>query len=335
MRESTNHGMPAARIAEILRREDDFLIASHYNPDGDAIGSMAALAHMLRRMGKQVMLYNESGVPDQFGWLDMGAPCVTALDEIDSFAPRRLVVLDCGDDRRPGQEIRSLLSSVPSINIDHHLGNPQFADVNWVDSSCAATGEMVALIGRELGAVPDGPVGEALYLALVSDTGSFSYGNTTAQVLEIAADILRCGLDLGDFGPKMQNNWSLNRMQLWGRLMGAVRLSADGRIAALGISSAVLEETGTTIADAEGIINYMRRIRGVQVAVTVREHGPGRSKASLRSNGTADVQRVAAGFGGGGHRNAAGAELDMPLESAVQEILSSVSRNLALDAEGA
>lgn len=335
MRDSSTYSPVIAQIADILRTEDDFLIASHYNPDGDAIGSMAGLSHILRRMGKQVVLYNESGVPEQFNWIDMGAQLVTRLSDIDSFAPQRLIVLDCGDDRRAGHEIRSLLNQVPSINIDHHLGNPEYSTVNWIETRCAATGEMVALIAQELGIDLTGATGEALYLALVSDTGSFSFANTTAQVMEITADILRGGLDLGAFGPKMNNNWSLNRMQLWGKLMGTVKVSHQGRIAMLGIPDAVLEDTGTTIADAEGIINYMRRIRGVQVAITVREYGLGRSKASLRSNGNADVQTVAASFGGGGHRNAAGAEVDMPMKKAMQEILLSVARNLGLDAEDA
>ncbi len=323
-----------AHIADILRQEDCFLVAGHYNPDGDAIGSMAALAHALRHMDKQVLLFNASGIPEHFRWLDMGAPCITRLEDMHDFTPHRLIMLDCADAHRAGQEIQDMLAHVPSINIDHHPGNSEFATINWVAPQYAATGEMLGHIMHELGTPLAGAQGEALYLSLVSDTGSFNFSNTTSQTLELAADILRSGLDLRQTGPKLHSMWSLNRMRLWSLLMGQVRVVHQGRLAALAISDTMLEATGTKLADAEGIIDYMRRIQGVEVAVTVRDDGPSRSKVSLRSNGDINVRRVAADLGGGGHHNAAGVSLDMPLESAMEHIILCMARNLVLDAEG-
>lgn len=317
-------------IARILKEEDDFLVTAHENPDGDAIGSMCALCWMLTRLGKRVAAYNVSGVPQYLSWLEFPVPVETGLDALP-FAPQRVIVLDSGSAARTGTAMEAFLTTVPSICIDHHLKTPEFADINWIDPAFSAVGEMLAVLADWLTVQLTEQVGEAVYLAMSSDTGNFSYGNTAPRTLELAAEVLRRGLDLESFTARSEANWSLDKVHLWGRLFNSMHLALDGQVAYITLPDSLFEETGTTLEDAEGIVNFLRRIHGVRVALTVRDAGDGKSKISMRTHGALNVQEVAALFGGGGHRNAAGATLDMPMDDALQAVLAVLAEKLILD----
>lgn len=323
-----------AQIAQILKEEDDFLVTAHENPDGDAIGSMSALAWMLSRLGKNVIAYNESGVPRYLSWLPFPCEVYTDLGDIP-FTPRRVIVLDSGSAERTGEAMQRYLQGVASICIDHHLRTPDYADINWIDPEFSAVGEMLAVLADRLAIMLTGPLGEAIYLAIASDTGNFTYGNTSPRTLEIAAEVLRRGLDLESFTARSEANWSLNRIHLWGRLFDNVHLALDGQVAYMTLPESLFSETGTTMEDAEGIVNFLRRIYGVKVAMTLRDLGPDRCKMSLRTHGALNVQEVAATFGGGGHRNAAGATLNMPMQQAVEAVISILADKLGLDGKQA
>lgn len=324
-----------ARIAAIIRDADDILVTTHANPDGDAIGSLGAMGHLLTALGKRFALCNVSGVPSHLAWVPLPGPVYTSFDELP-FRPRLAIVLDCGDEKRPGEALRAPLASLPSINIDHHQGNPLFGTVdNWVEPQRAATGEMVAEIALALGQPLAGALGECLYLALVSDTGSFSFGNTSARVLSLAADIVANGLDVAAVTEQHENQWSPGRMQLWGRLMQDMRLAFGGAVAISVIPDALIEACGARRSDLEGWASQMRKVRGVRVSVMVRGNGPEGSKVSMRSTGPDDVRAVAALFGGGGHRNAAGVEMPMLPEDAARRIVAALGEQLGLDGDGA
>lgn len=323
-----------ANIAQILKEEDDFLVTAHVNPDGDAIGSMSALSWLLSRMGKRVAAYNESGVPRYLNWLEFPCEVYTDLGDLP-FAPRRIIVLDSGSAERTGEAMQRFMQGVPSICMDHHLRTPEFADVNWIDPEFAAVGEMLAILADRLAIMLTGPLGEAIYLAIGSDTGNFTYGNTTPRTLEIAAEVLRRGLDLESFTARSEATWSLNRIHLWGRLFDNVHLALDDQVAYMTLPDSLFTETGTTMEDSEGIVNFLRRIYGVKVAMTLRDLGPDKCKISLRTHGVLNVQEVAAIFGGGGHRNAAGATLNMPMPKAVEAVIAILAEKLALDGKQA
>lgn len=326
---------PQARIAALLRDADDIIITTHANPDGDAIGSLGAMGHVLATLGKRFCLCNVSGVPSHLSWVPLPGQVYTSFEELP-FQPRLAIVLDCGDEKRPGEALRAPLAALPSINIDHHQGNPLFGTVdNWVEPQRAATGEMVAEIALALGQPLAGALGECLYLALVSDTGSFSFGNTSARVLSLAAEIVGNGLDVAALTERHDNQWSFARMQLWGRLMQEMRLAFDGTVAISVIPDALIESCGARRADLEGWASQMRKVRGVRVSVMVRGNGPEGSKVSLRSTGPDDVRAVAARFGGGGHRNAAGVEMSLPPEEASRQVVAALGEQLGLDGDGA
>ncbi|MEW5772235.1 MAG: bifunctional oligoribonuclease/PAP phosphatase NrnA [Thermodesulfobacteriota bacterium] len=318
---------PRTEIADLLRREDGFLLASHATPDGDALGSLVAMGHLLAALGKRFALYNQSGVPEGYDWLPLPGPVLTRVPE-DDFA--WTVVLDCGAAHRVGEDLEPRLRPERTINIDHHLGNPGFGAVNWVDTSMSAVGEMVALLAHDLGVPLSGPLGEAVYLAVVTDTGSFTFGNTQPRVLSLAAEILSLGLDVADFNHKLLNNWSPGRLALWSRVLDRAHYTHDGKVGLVRISRSDLDATGTTALDTDNLVNMVRRVRGVQVAVSLREDEPRRIKFSLRSSGDVNVQAMAATLGGGGHKNASGGTVEADLDTAEAVVEAAVAKGLGL-----
>ncbi len=316
---------PRDEIIRVLRGNDSFLVASHVNPDGDALGSTAAVGHILTAMGKEFHLYNPTGAPRQFDWVELPGGLSNELPE-KGFS--WCVVLDCGDLSRVGSDLERIVDPKRIINIDHHLGNPHFGAVNWVETGFSSTGEMTALLAEDLGVELSGPLGEAVYLAVATDTGWFSYNGTRPETLELAARLLRNGLDLGRVNAKIKNQWSLNRIKLWSGVLGDLGLFYDGQVGAIRISRALLDATGTTVEDCDGLINDVLRVRGVKIAVSVREVVPGEVKFSLRSVPDINVQAVAASFGGGGHKNASGGSVKEDLPKARALLVEAAGRAL-------
>lgn len=313
------------QIAEQIREADNFLVLSHVSPDGDALGSMLAMGELLDALGKKVRLFNESGIPSRFQWL---APKREILRALPDEEPDTLVVLDCGSAERAGQLITPWLQTKKVFNLDHHLGNPMFGTLNWVEQRASSVGEMVGMLARELGVPLVGLLGEYVYLALISDTGDFCFNNTRPETLEMAAEILRLGLLPGPFHEQKQSTGTLNQLQMRGTVLKQARLHADGRISLISFSRELFEQTGTGPEDTEGLVNTVLYVQGVQVAISLREEDKG-IKFSLRSKGSTNVQVVAARFGGGGHRNAAGGTLLMDMDQAKATMIQAVTEELA------
>ncbi|WP_029457998.1 DHH family phosphoesterase [Solidesulfovibrio alcoholivorans] len=317
---------PRHEIARRIRQGRSFVVAAHASPDGDALGATAAMGFILEALGKSFSLLNDSPVPPQYGWLELPAPLLdTPPDDGYDLA----LVLDCGDGPRLGN-LESVLDPARMAVIDHHLGNPGFGAINWVDPGRCATGEMVAFLAKDLGVPLTGPLAQALYAAMATDTGFFSFGGTTAESLELVAEMIRGGLDVGATGALIKNQWTMNRLRLWSEVLGQIGLRHDGQVGVIRISQAMLKRTGTGPEDCEGLINNALRLRGVAAAILARELPEGGVKFSLRSVGDVNIQSVAASFGGGGHKNAAGGKLDAPLDAAGDMLAEAVAR--AVDA---
>lgn len=316
-------------IAEILVREDNFLIASHLDPDGDAIGSMFALGHILKRLGKRFGLYSKQGLPERFAWLN---PPAAILQSPEQNWPEWLIALDCGNEQRLGPDLAQRLATMQVINIDHHLGNPHFGQLNWVETQKSSVGEMMACIALDLGLELNHKLGESLYLALVTDTGSFTYSNTQGSTLQIAAQIVASGLNLDSFNARMQRQWSLRKIQAHGMAMQKAGLYLQGKAGVITADSEIQRRFQATSEDFEGLVNYMRQIRGVIVAVSLLQEQEN-IKFSLRSWGEVDVSAVAIQLGGGGHRNAAGGKLPLSLKQALARILQVLDQTLNTQTE--
>ncbi len=311
----------AAKVVEILRAHDQILVSGHINPDGDAIGSSGALVWLLRRMGKQAALYNATGVPDYLNWMPLPGEAYRIMARLP-FKPNVLVSLDCGDIWCLGKELAGILPQIACVNVDHHQGNPRFGSLyNWIDPRMAAAGQMVAALADAAGVSLDGELAVCIYVALVTDTGSFSHGNTTADVFRLTARLMDNGLDTVSIRNQLDNQWSMAKLKLWGKLMQQVHLERDGMVGVCMVTMADLANAGACKEDLEGFVEQIRHIRGVRVALLAREDAPGRCKVSLRSTGSDDVRVTAAQFGGGGHKNAAGVTLKMSLDETVSTLV--------------
>ncbi len=326
------------RLKQALHDAQRVLAVTHINPDGDAIGSLAAAAHIALHMGCEVRLLLHGPLPDFLSWLPLPAPVVRSVGELGDWRPDLLLSVDCSDAARLGPELGApankgkplpnVWDNLSTINIDHHISNPGFAGINWIEPERAATGELMGMLAEYLGLPLKGDLGEAVYLALASDTGNFTYSNTSAESLAMASRIVEAGLNVASFTNNYENTWSLNRMHLWGRLMSEITLHADGAVACSIVRLRYLKELNLGKAALEGYASWLRRLRGVRVGLFVREDAHGLCKISLRSMGDVDVQAVTALFGGGGHAAAAGAEIALPPEQAAQRVLAAVIERL-------
>ncbi len=314
----------AAELAAIIQSHNNIVIVAHGSPDGDAIGATGAMAHLLKTIGKRFIIYNSTGIPEYLHWVPLPSRVITSPAEFP-FKPGLIVVLDCGDAWRIGRELSAIFADYPSVNIDHHMSNPHFASLaNWVDPHMAATGQMVAAVADAAGVPLSGDLAVCIYLSLVSDTGSFSHGNTSAAVFNLAARLVAEGLDAAAVRKQMDNQWTLAKMRLWGRLFQETSLEHEGKTALCAVQLAEITATGAVREDLEGFAEQMRRVKGVRVAVLVRADTANQCKLSLRSDGQDDVRTVAALFGGGGHLNAAGATINMPMKKVIEQTLEAV-----------
>lgn len=321
----------AKHIAGLLSEHDHILIAAHTNPDGDALGACAAMGYIVQAMGKQFVIYNESPMPTGLDWLPMPGPLYHDLASLP-FRPQLAVILDCGDMHRTGPALTAFLPSIASINIDHHVATPDYGSLyNWVDPTMAATGQMVSYIAKAAGIALKGPLAENLFVALVTDTGSFSYSNTSATVLRLAAEMLDNGLNVAVLRDNMENRLSLSGLQLQGELLRRFTLHCNKRVAFVHVTQDDFTHYNASKEDVDGIINRLRQVRGVIIAAVLREDNPHLCKLSLRSSGDINVRSIAASMGGGGHKNASGATIALPLAEAQKLTLKAIDNYLTTE----
>jgi phosphoesterase RecJ-like protein len=319
------------------------LIAAHVAPDGDAVGSAAALAHIALHFGRDTRVLLDTDPYSARQAAALPAPRVSCCAELEGFVPDLVIFADCGDASRAGAEMRSLIESgvFPGtegvrpriVDMDHHADNPGYGHINLIYPACAAASELVGRFAEHLGLPLSGDLGEAVYLGLVTDTGNFTFSNTTADSLTMAARIVAAGLDVADFTGRVDNTWSLARMRLWGKLMNSVTLHAGGAVSCCLVRRARLDEAGLSAEDLEGFSSRLRCLKGVRVGLFVREEAERKCRVSLRSMGDFDVRAVAALFGGGGHPSAAGATLLLDPDDAARVLLEKLEDELRREAE--
>jgi len=300
--------VPEALLTRI-RRGHRFLLTSHVHPDGDAIGSELGLSRLLRHLGKGATIWNRDPTPQLYRPLP-GSQRIHVGPEPPAGFPELFdaaIVLECPSPDRTGLEEE--LSTLPILNVDHHLVNEHYGEVNWVESSAPAVGEMIYRLARALNLELDQPTADALYLTLVTDTGGFRFSNTTPAALEAAAALVREGAS-----PETVSHWLYesrpeSTLRLLGEMLATLELHAEGRIAAVWLTDEMRARADAAEGDSEGLIDYPRSIAGVEAVALFRQLSDGGTKISLRSRGRVDVEKVARLNGGGGHQNAAGFSL--------------------------
>lgn len=311
---------PLDQIVAVIREAKRILVATHIHPDGDALGSQLAMGEILTAMGKQVFLYSESEISHLYSFLPGSDKLRTELPDLGDFDC--VLALDCGDCFRLGLKREELLAVSSVVVIDHHAGHRDFGVLRWVDPHRASTGEMVFELSEALGVDLSYEAAYCLYTAIVSDTGSFKYSSTTAETFRVAGALLGKGVKPSDVAGKLFDNFSANRLRLMKDVLETLTLYDDDRIAMISVTQAMFDATSTEPADTETFINYPRSLKTVKVAAFVKEAPAGMISVSMRSKSHYDVAKVAAKFGGGGHRNAAGCKWpDATIESVWADLL--------------
>lgn len=319
-------------MAQALRDMDQIVVAAHVNPDGDAAGAVAAAGHILRFLGKEYMLYAQPSLPGYLDFFPMPGVVHTTLEH-PPFSPRCALLLDCGEPERLGRELALRLPELTSLNIDHHLGGDGMGSKgNWVEPDAAATAQLMAYVALAAGLPLEGDLAMAITLGVITDTGGFCHGNTSAEVLTLTAHMVSNGCNLALLREQLENTWSRGRMNLWGQLMQRATLGREGTIAFCPVFLEDLRKSGALKEDLEGFVEQLRRLRGVKMAAVLREDAPGCCKFSLRSYGEVNVRAAAASLGGGGHLNAAGGTLRMGMDTAADALINALAQEL--DAEG-
>ena len=310
------------QIIRHLKQSSRVLLTTHTNPDGDAIGSLLALGLTLEQMGKTAWLVSESPIPAIYRFLPQVERIVRQVPPEAVFDTA--VVLDCGNPQRAGT-VATVLAAIPVVvNIDHHLTNTGFGTYQMVDPGACATAEIVYRLVKQMGLPIDKAVATSLYMGILTDTGSFRFSNTNLAAFAICQEMVQLGVDPYHVAKHVYGTYSLGRIKLLNLALDTIELTANGKLSIMTLSQDMLRETCTQPEDADGLINYARRIEDVKIAALIHEHENGGTKqyhVSLRSNGCVDVANIAAAYGGGGHATAAGYSVASPLASVKAELI--------------
>ncbi len=322
-----------AALHQFLARHERFLLTTHVNPDGDAIGSEVAFARMLRALGKQVRVLNDSPTPHVFAWLGLEAPVEIYTEELAEtrFAEAgALVVLDTGNKQRIGRLANHLDRHAIAIAVvDHHVTHDGFGQVNVIEPACAATAVLVYELVREAELALDPVAADALYVGLATDTGFFRYSNTDARALRMAADLVELGVDAAEVSARVHQSAPPGRLRFFGEALAALEMRRAGQLVVIEVGPEQFQRHGLVGADTEGLVDMPRIIEGVEAVALFSEVEPGKVKVSLRSTGRVNVDGVCSRLGGGGHAHAAGVQMRGTREQAKARILPELERLLA------
>jgi phosphoesterase RecJ-like protein len=306
-----------SQVVELIEAKRKFAITSHVRPDGDSLGSSLGLYWLLRALDKEVKVIMRDPVPHAYQQLP-GAKQVTVTPAADS-SYNAVFVIECSDITRPG-----LLDLEKQfvVNIDHHATTALFGSINWIDSTASACGEMIYNLAKALGVRVSKEIAECVYTALITDTGSFHYSNTTERTFKVASELLRTGVKPAKTAEAVFASYPWSRIQLMGAVLSTARRDATGRVALLRHSLEMQHSAEASDEDADGFVNYPLTVTEVEAVAMLKECEPGVYRTSLRSKGDVNVAKVAEKFGGGGHRNAAGCTLRGTWEEAEEKIVA-------------
>jgi phosphoesterase RecJ-like protein len=317
-----------AEAAEILRLIDashNVLAVSHKDADGDTLGSALAMCDILRAKGKNAAMRVPLPVPELYSFL----PGYEIINQEEGNPPDLILVMDASNLDRLSDTLGPA-DGTPIINIDHHVSNTMFGVVNLVVPEASSTAEVTFNLFREWGVEISPAAATNLYCGVLTDTGSFRHENTTYTALSIAAELVALGADPANIAMRVYKNKKLSSIKLQALVMATVGFDCDDRLVHAYVSQALLEKSGALMEEADGIIDTLNSVDGLELALFFKEIEPNRlTKVSMRSRGPANANLLASKFGGGGHERAAGAELDMPLAEAMESVLAEARRMIS------
>lgn len=312
--------MSYKRVLQTIRRHDSFLVASHIGPDLDAISSSLVMGLLLKAMGKKVTIINEDAVPERYRF----APRTHMMRQVERIRRKGnhdvLIAVDCGDKKRIGT-VNDYWKGDTIINIDHHVTNTRFGDVNLVISTASSTAEIIYELILKSGVSLTKDMAHLLYLGILTDTGSFRYESTTARTHVIASDLMRFNIPVNAYYQKIYETTPLDDMRLFMKLMNGVEYLYKGRVAVVTITKSMLKKFSEVFDLKEMMFSVLRSIEGVDVVVVVTEVSTKETRVNFRSQSRVDVSKIAAGFGGGGHKKASGCTVDASLAQAKRKVM--------------
>jgi phosphoesterase RecJ-like protein len=321
-----SHGIDATlgQIKHTLDAADRILVASHVRPDADAYGSAIAMGLHLKAQGKDVTVWNEEGLTDKFRYLPesnlVGFPPEHGKQDFDVF-----LALDTSTKERLGRVLKATRKVTTWINVDHHVSNHRYGDLNYIDDSAPATGQILYDYLVETGAAITPAIAGNLYAAISTDTGSFQYAKTSPHTFRLIADLVEKGVNVPDISRKMYDSYPRRRLELLKALLNSARFDCNDRVASFSLSLETAAKLGVLPEDNEGLIDHLRAVEGVQVAAFFEELPESKVRVSMRSKEPRfDVCKICGLFGGGGHPQAAGARLAGPLEQAEEKVLQAI-----------
>ncbi len=313
------------QIADAIRARRRFVLSSHSRPDGDSIGSQLAMAYALRALGKEATVVNADPAPPPL----MAFPGVPAI----RIAPRvegdydAALIMECGDLTRTGV---AGLDRFFVVNVDHHPGNTGYGQINWFDASAAACGEMVFDLVRALGVPMSLEIATHIYLAILTDTGSFHYSSISPRTFDICRDCLEAGVDPVIVARNVYDSNNMGRLKLFGAVLSAMQIDATGRIAIVYLDHEMARAAGGTYEDTEGLINLPLTVKEIQAVVFFKQDEGEQYRVSMRSKGEIDIGAVAKAFGGGGHKNAAGCTVTGAIDALQKTFVEKIEGAIAL-----
>jgi len=319
--------MSVRTVKQAIKKFNKFLITSHINPEGDAIGSQVAMACLLKKLGKDSAMLDDSPVPNLLRFMK-GTEHI--LKEIPhNFNYQAIIILDVPDLGRIGRVNEYIKKDAVMINIDHHISNVNFGKFNWVEPEFSSAGEMVYDLFKAFKVKIGLDEAIALYVSIMTDTGSFKYSNTSSKTHRIVAELIDIGVKPYEMHTKLYETSSIQDTSLLGESLQTMKITDDGKIAWLWVTKEMLKKTKASLEGTEGIINFARSIDGVEIAILFRETGTeDRVKVSFRSKGKADVNKLAMAFKGGGHPTASGCTVLGKIEEVEKKVLDKAGEML-------
>jgi phosphoesterase RecJ-like protein len=319
------------QIRHTLDAATRILVASHVRPDADAYGSCLAMALHLKAQGKEVTVWNEEGMTEKFRYLPESAlvegPPARGKRDFDVF-----LALDTSTKERLGRVLKATGAVTTWINIDHHVSNHRYGDLNHIDDSAPATGQILYDYFAETGAPVTPAMAENLYAAISTDTGSFQYDKTSPHTFRLIAELVEKGVNVPDLSRKMYDSYPRRRLELLKALLNSARFDCDDRVASFSLSLETAKHLAVLPEDNEGLIDHLRAVEGVQVAVFFEELPENKVRVSMRSKEPRfDVCKICGLFGGGGHAQAAGARLPGPLDAAEEKVLEAICHEVRIN----
>lgn len=308
-----------SQVVELIESKQKFGITTHIKPDGDGVGSSLGLCWLLRSFGKSAEVIVNGEIPPAYRHLP-GAAEIRDVEAIDTKYDA-IFVIECSDLERPG--IKGLESEF-TVNIDHHATSEHFGTINWIDSTASAVGEMIYNLCKAIGGRVTKEIAECVYMALVTDTGSFHFSNTTDRTLKVASELVKAGVKPAEISEAVYNNYPWSRIELMRQVLGTVKRDESGRVAWMRQTLEMREVANAVDGDNNGFVNIPLAAREILAVVYMRETGPEQYRVSLRSKGDINVAKIAEKFGGGGHRNAAGLRIEGNWDEKERELVEAV-----------